>query len=69
MFGAKKTGILAVAGLAALAYYKYNKMSAEEKQQLSGKLKEQCNRFMEMMPGGLKSIFSTPDKGSSSATS
>lgn len=54
MLGRKNTGMLALAGLAAWAYYKYNKMSADEKQQLTGKIKEHGKKLMEMVPENLK---------------
>ena len=57
---ASKKSALLLAGLAALAYYKYNKMSTEEKEKLSESIKETGKKILDMLPGSLKSIFDKP---------
>lgn len=54
---ASKKSILLLAGLAALAYYKYNKMTAEEKEKLSESFKETGKKILDLLPVQLKSIF------------
>ncbi len=61
------TGLL-LAGLAAFAYYKYSKMSEEEKQNLMSTLKEQGKKLYDQYaPEELKSVFS--NKGNTSGNS
>jgi hypothetical protein len=51
-------GALLLAGLAAFAYYKYNKMSEDEKRNLVSGLKEKGQKlFDQYAPEELKSIF------------
>lgn len=62
----RKTGGLLLAGLAAYAYYKYNKMSAQEKEDLVGNLKEKGKKMVDQyLPENLKNIFSKDQKSSS----
>ncbi len=61
MFNNKKlpTGTLLAAGLAAFAYYKYSKMSEQEKETLVGDLKDKAQKLYDQYaPEELKSIFS-----------
>ena len=56
MLGNKK-GLL-LAGLAAYAYYKYNKMSAAEKEKLVGGIKQKGKKlYDDYVPDGLKNMF------------
>ena len=49
---------LLLAGLAAYGYYKYSKMSADEKEKLVGGLKDKGRRFYdEKVPQNLKDLF------------
>lgn len=49
---------LLLAGLAAYGYYKYSKMSADEKEKLVGGLKEKGQRFYdEKVPQNIKDLF------------
>lgn len=58
------TGGLLLAGLAAFAYYKYSKMSQEEKDNLMAGLKEKGQKlYDEYMPASVKDMFA--QKGSS----
>jgi hypothetical protein len=60
MFNSKKmpTGTLLAAGLAAFAYYKYSKMSAEEKSKLTSDLKDGAQKIYDQyMPEEVKNIF------------
>jgi hypothetical protein len=58
------TGLL-LAGLAAFAYYKYSKMSEEEKQNLVASLKDQEKKlFDQYVPEEIKNVFAT--KGNTS---
>ena len=51
-------GGLILAGLAAYAYYKYSRMSEEQKQNLVNDLKEKGKRYFDQyMPEELKNIF------------
>ena len=60
------TGGLLLAGLAAFAYYKYSKLSSEEKENLVGDLKAKGQKlYDEYVPEKYKSMFS---KTASSAT-
>ena len=61
-------GTLLAAGLAAYAYYKYSKMSDEQKQNLVGDLKEKAqNLYDQYMPAEIKDMFAK--KGPASAGS
>lgn len=51
-------GSLLLAGAAAFAYYKYSKMSDQQKKDLVNGLKEQGKKFYdEKVPGSLKDMF------------
>ena len=66
------TGGLLLAGIAALAYYKYSKMSSEEKENLVWDLKAKGQKlYDEYMPEQYKHLFSkkTTDSGTASANS
>lgn len=64
-------GGLLLAGIAAFAYYKYSKMSSEEKENLLGDLKSKGQKlYDEYMPEKYKSMFSkTASSGTASANS
>jgi hypothetical protein len=54
----KKTSALILAGVAAFAYYKYSKMSPEEKTEFTQALKEKGSGLLSnFLPGGLGNIF------------
>jgi hypothetical protein len=53
----QKKSALLLAGLAALAYYKYNKMTPEEKTKIADGLKQTGKKLMDNLPGELKNIF------------
>ncbi len=60
MYNNKKvpTGTLLAAGLAAFAYYKYSKMSAQEKESLVGDLKDKAQKLYDQYaPEELKNLF------------
>lgn len=62
------TGTLIAAGLAAFAYYKYSKMSPEEKQSVVGDLKDKAQKLYDQYaPEELKSVFAK--KGTQTAQS
>ena len=63
MFGRKPSGGLLLAGLAAFALYKYSKMSAEQKSNLTKNIKEQGNRILGQVAPGLKSKIMNDDTG------
>ena len=51
-------GTLIAAGLAAYAYYKYSKMSDEQKQNIVSDLKEKAeNLYEQYMPAEVKDFF------------
>jgi hypothetical protein len=51
-------GSLLLAGAAAFAYYKYSKMSADQKRELVSGIKEKGKKFYdENIPENVKSIF------------
>ncbi|WP_018614042.1 hypothetical protein [Segetibacter koreensis] len=51
-------GTLLAAGLAAFAYYKYSKMSEEEKRDMVNNLKEKAqNLYDQYAPAELKDLF------------
>jgi hypothetical protein len=57
------TGGLILAGLAAFAYYKYSKMSQEEKTKLTSDLKDKGQKLYDQyMPAQVKDMFA--QKGS-----
>jgi hypothetical protein len=57
------TGGLILAGLAAFAYYKYSKMTQEEKTNLTSSIKEQGQKLYDQyMPSQVKDMFA--QKGS-----
>lgn len=64
-------GGLLLAGIAAFAYYKYSKMSSDEKENLLGDLKAKGQKlYDEYMPEKYKSMFSkTASSGTASANS
>jgi hypothetical protein len=51
----KSSAPLLLAGLAAFAYYKFNKMSPEKKNELKGKGRDLVDKYV---PQSLKNIFS-----------
>lgn len=54
----KISDILVVAGLAAFAYYKYSKLSEEEKRNITNDIKETGRNIMkEFIPEGIKSFL------------
>ncbi|MEI6950427.1 hypothetical protein V9K67_24810 [Paraflavisolibacter sp. H34] len=62
MMTRNKTGMglssLLLAGAAAFAYYKYSKMSDEQKDKMLGDLKEKGKKFYdEKVPSSLKNMF------------
>lgn len=59
MFQNKKSGGLLLAGLAAFAYYKYSKMSDEQKKNIVGDLKAKGQKlYDEYAPAELKDFIS-----------
>ena len=51
-------GTLLLAGAAAFAYYKYSKMSEDQKRNLVGSIKDKGKRFYdEKVPQNLKDVF------------
>ena len=51
-------GTLILAGLAAIAYYKYSKLSEEQKDNLINTLKEKGRKFYDQyIPSGIKNLF------------
>ncbi len=58
MFGNNKTGKFLLAGLAAFAWYKYSKMSAEEKTKMTSNLKEKGKRvYDQYVPKEVKDMI------------
>ena len=54
----KISDILVIAGLAAFAYYKYSKLSEEEKRNIVSDIKETGRNIMkELIPEGIKSFL------------
>jgi len=54
----KISDILVIAGLAAFAYYKYSKLSEEEKRNIVNDIKETGRNIMkELIPEGIKSFL------------
>ena len=61
----KKTSALILAGAAAFAYYKYSKMTPDEKTKFVSTLKEKGSGLLSnLVPGGLGNLFT---KSNSSA--
>lgn len=54
-----KKGTVLLAGLAALAYYKYNKMTASEKENLKSSLKKTGQKIVDQLPEEVKNLFGT----------
>lgn len=52
-----KKGTFLLAGLAALAYYKYNKMDATEKENLKESLKKTGQKIVDQLPPQIKNLF------------
>ena len=52
-----KKGTVLLAGLAALAYYKYNKMDAAEKENLKDSLKKTGQKIVDQLPPEIKNLF------------
>lgn len=48
---------LLLAGLAAYAYHRYTKMSADEKANITNKVKETGRKFTENLPQQLKDLL------------
>ena len=58
MLGNNNTGKFLLAGLAAFAWYKYSKMSAEEKNKMTSNLKEKGKRvYDQYVPKEVKEMF------------
>ena len=54
----KISDILVIAGLAAFAYYKYSRLSEEEKRNIANDIKETGRNIMkELIPEGIKSFL------------
>ena len=63
MFG-RKTGGLLLAGLAAYAYYKYNKMTPEERRKTMEGMKEKGKKiYDEYVPNEVKNMFGKKQSG------
>ena len=57
------TGTLILAGLAAFAYYKYSRMSEEQKNNLIERVKKSGKNFYDScIPGSLKNLFIKNEK-------
>ena len=54
-----KKGTVLLAGVAALAYYKYNKMTAVEKENLKSSLKKTGQKIVDQLPDEVKNLFGT----------
>ncbi|HEX2534314.1 MAG TPA: hypothetical protein VHK69_11300 [Chitinophagaceae bacterium] len=50
-------GTLLLAGAAAFAYYKYSKMSPDQKNKLMGDLKNTGKKVYDQVPGNIKNMF------------
>lgn len=48
---------LLLAGLAAYAYYRYNNMSAAEKENITNKIKETGRKLSDNLPSELKDLL------------
>lgn len=63
-----QAGALLVAGAAAFAYYKYSKMSPEEKTKIVSDLKEKGkDLYDKYMPEEVKNMFEKSDTGSANS--
>lgn len=64
----KKTGGLLLAGVAAYAAYKYNKMTPEERHQMIAGMKEKCQKlYDDFMPDQIKNMFGKKDQAGKGA--
>ncbi len=64
------SGSLLLAGLAAFAYYKYSKMSPEERRSMFDNLKAQGKKLVdEYVPANIKDKFMKPESGTAPANS
>ncbi|MEO6071436.1 MAG: hypothetical protein ABIN57_10695 [Chitinophagaceae bacterium] len=64
----RPTGTLLLAGLAAYAYYKYSKMSDDQKKNIVGDLKEKGKKFYEEnVPENIKNLFGSKDNSQPTA--
>lgn len=62
-------GALLAAGLAAFAYYKYSKMSEDQKRTLVSDLKDKAqNLYEQYVPTEVKDIFAKKGAGSTEST-
>ena len=62
----KKGGLL-LAAAAAYAYYKYTKMTPDEKKNIKNKFNETTGKVLENLPKDLKSVFNKTEKTVDSA--
>lgn len=63
-YGKRGPGALILAGLAAFAYYKYNKMNSQQKKDLVDGLKEKGRKiFGSIIPGGKSETAGTTANG------
>ena len=53
-----KKGTILLAVLDALAYYKYNKVTPEEKDKIKSSVKNTAKKVVDHLPDELKNIFS-----------
>lgn len=51
---------LLLAGAAAYAYYRYTKMTPEEKQSMKDKFNDTASKVLENLPNDLKGVFNKP---------
>ncbi len=58
-------GTLLLAGIAAWAFYKYKKMSPDEKDQLTEKIKTTGKKIVDNLPDDLKNVFGNTEKAAS----
>ena len=61
----RKSGApLLLAGLAAFAYYKYSKMTPEQKQKITGTIKEKSKKiYDQVVPQSVKNMFEKKQSG------
>lgn len=57
-----KKGALLLAGAAAYAYYRYSKMTPEEKANIKNKVNEYAGKVMDNIPDEVKNVFSKVGK-------
>lgn len=63
------TGALLAAGLAAFAYYKYSKMSEDQKRNLVSDLKDKAqNLYDQYVPAEVKDLFAKKGFGASESS-